>query len=175
MSNYVKQTWADNDSNFPLSAARMAVIENGIYDAHFQPAVRVFRSANQSIATATLTALAFDQTRYDTDNVHDTVTNNSRFTCKTAGKYAITGNVSFAANATGFRRALIRLNGTTNIAAANQLSVTASLEAYLNVRCDYDLAVNDYVELVVEQTSGGALNVLVAGNFSPEFAMVRVA
>ena len=36
----------------------------------------------------------------------------------------------------------------------------------------YELAVNDYVELVVYQSSGGALNVVSSGNHSPEFMMV---
>jgi hypothetical protein len=39
----------------------------------------------------------------------------------------------------------------------------------------YPLVVNDYVEAVVRQTSGGALNVLALGNQSPEFMMARVA
>lgn len=37
MPNYVKQTWTDNNPSFPLSAARMGVIEQGISDAHRIP------------------------------------------------------------------------------------------------------------------------------------------
>ncbi len=38
----------------------------------------------------------------------------------------------------------------------------------------WSMAVNDYVELVARQTSGGNLNVLSVAAESPEFGMVRV-
>lgn len=175
MSNYVKQTWVDGNPSNPVSAARMGVIEQGVFDAHFQPAARAFNSANISIATATTTAITLDSERFDTDTIHDTVTNNSRLTCKTAGKYQITGNVSWAASAGGtFRAVQIRLNGATTIAAALN-SPSASNSSDMAVTTLYDLAVNDYVELMVRQDSGGALNVVASGNFSPEFMMSRQA
>lgn len=39
---YVKQTWTDVSSS--ASAARLTVIENGVYEAHLQQAVRVYLS-----------------------------------------------------------------------------------------------------------------------------------
>jgi hypothetical protein len=36
---------------------------------------------------------------------------------------------------------------------------------------EYSLSVSDYLEAVVYQNSGGALNVNSAGNYSPEFGM----
>jgi hypothetical protein len=50
----------------------------------------------------------------------------------------------------------------------------ASEEVAQTVVSPYSLAVNDYVECVVWQTSGGGLNILANGNYSPEFSMVRV-
>ena len=38
----------------------------------------------------------------------------------------------------------------------------------------YDLAVNDYVEVQVHQTSGGALDIDKSNNYTPEFMMVKV-
>jgi hypothetical protein len=148
----------------------MGVIEQGVFDAHFQPAARVFHSGNQSVANNTETALAFDSERFDTDVIHDTVTNNSRLTCKTAGKYSITGQATWSASPVTAAIS-IWLNGTTFIGRVDLLSVDYR---NMSVTTIYDLAVNDYVELRVLQISGGAINILAAGNYSPEFMMFRV-
>lgn len=172
---YVKQTWTDGVS--ALSAARLAVIENGIYEISLAPAARVFHNANQSINDTTATALAFNSERFDTaagasNTQHDTVTNNSRLTCRYAGKYMVSAAVRWGNNSTGTRRIFLRLNGATLIASD---ICPASNEIDQTITTLYDLAVNDYVEVVVFQNSGGALNVEVQSNFSPEFMMVRVA
>src|SRR6266498_153432 len=113
---YVKQTWTDGSGGAtPVSAARLGVIEQGIYDAHRMPCARVYHNVAQTTTTAIALALAFNSERFDTDTIHDTLTNNTRLTCKTAGVYEIGGGVEFAANATGVRSLQIRLNGTTAI------------------------------------------------------------
>lgn len=175
---YVKQTWTDGVSS--MSAARAGVIEQGIYEVSLAPAARVHHSVNQSITNATNTILAFNSERYDTcagaaDTQHDTATNNSRLTCRYAGKYSIKACVQYAVNATGERRLFLRLNGTTIIAGENKDANTGGAGTIMNIACDYDLAVNDYVEVMVHQTSGGALNVEVAANYSPEFMWHRAA
>lgn len=172
MSNYVKQTWTDGVS--ALSAARMGVIENGIFDAHFQPGCRTGHSANQSLTNSTNTVIAFDTERWDTDTIHDNVTNNSRLTCKTAGKYQISACIAYASNATGDRETSIRLNGTTVIAYDTRSAVNGAV-TIATISTLWDMAVNDYVEVLGFQTSGGALNVTTNAAYSPEFMMVRVA
>lgn len=118
---------------------------------------RVYNSAPQSISNATDTALTFDTENYDTDAIHDNVTNPTRLTAKTAGKYVIQGQVEFAANVTGVRTLYIRLNGTTALAVVDKGAVgVGATDA--GVDTVYDLALNDYVELIVNQTSLGALN-----------------
>lgn len=144
-----------------------------VYDgAPGYPGARVYHSTNQSIPNGVLTALAFNSERFDTDNIHDTVTNNSRLTCKTAGKYLIIANVFFDLNTSGYRELHIRLNGTTTIGRLD-IAGTNNNRA-LVVSTIYDLSIDDYVQACVLQTSGGPLNVLAAGNYSPEFMMVRV-
>lgn len=145
------------------------------FDAVFGAIVgaRVYHNANQSISNTTITALAFNSERFDTDTTHDTSSNNSRLTCKTAGKYQITGQVRWASNATGIRLVFLRVNGSDSIAAVSRLS-TGTVNDDLNVTTVWSLAVNDYVEVCVYQDSGGSLNVTVASNFSPEFMMHRV-
>jgi hypothetical protein len=176
---YTKQVWVDNNGANPVSAARMGVLEEGILDVSQAPAVRVFHNTTQSITSALQTVLAFNSERYDqaagaASTQHDTVTNNSRLTCLYAGIYKITGHIEFAANATGLRLVNIQLNGTTEIARQETLNLGGADPCSLTVTSDYALAVNDYVQLRAYQSSGGALNVTVSANFSPEFMMVRV-
>lgn len=174
---YVKQTWTDGAS--ALSAARMTVLENGVYEVSLAPAVRVRHSANQSIANNTPTALAFnteiiDQAAGGADTMHDTVTNNSRLTCRYAGVYMIVGNAAFAGNATGFRGLSILLNGATSVGAIRSLTIGAGDDTYVNVSTLYPLAVNDYVELFAHHTAGASLNVISSGVLTPLFMMSRV-
>lgn len=142
---------------------------------NYTQGARVYHNANQSIPTATWTILAFNSERYDTDTIHNTVTNNSRLTCKTAGKYLITGQVGIAANATGIRSALIKLNGSELFYLAAILENTSSAYSWAgNVSTIYDLAVGDYVELQVYQDSGSTLNAEVSAVRYPEFMMQRI-
>ncbi len=135
---------------------------------------RVYHNAAQAITSGATTASAFNSERYDTDTIHDTSTNNGRLTCKTAGKYLITANVEWAANSTGTRQCWIYLNNTTIIAIDRRTAMTPPGTTTNNISTIYDLALNDYVELIVFQTSGGNLNLDVAANYSPEFMMQRI-
>lgn len=132
---------------------------------------RVYGSANQSIPNATVTALSFNTERYDTDVMHDNSTNPTRMTCKTAGTYSIKATLSFATNATGWRAVYVRINGTNYVAASRSLSVGGVDALLITIATDYVLAVNDYVEIMVEQNSSGALNVVTVGNSSYEAMM----
>ena len=175
---YTRETWVDDTTL--ATASRLNNIEVGIVDAHKMPAVRVYHNANQSITNTTNTALAFNSERFDqaggsASTQHDVSTNNSRLTCRHAGVYHIIGGCHFAANATGQRTLFLRLNGATAIAYAPRGFGLSSLDSTsLLVATHYDLAVNDYIEMVVYQDSGGALNVLNGANYSPEFSMTRV-
>ena len=171
---YVKQTWVDNNVSNPVSAARLGVIEEGILDASQAPAVRVFHNTTQSATSGVALALAFNSERIDqaagaASTMHDTVTNNSRLTAIYAGVYAIYATVEWAAspvNAT----IRFRIGGATEIARQQFVGDYR----VMNLSHIYAFAVNDYVECVVSQASGGALNVNSTANYSPEFGMVRV-
>lgn len=145
-------------------------IFNVFHSGFVQPQARVFHNANQSIANNTATALAFNSERWDTNVIHDNVTNNSRLTAKTKGLYHIEANIEWDANATGIRQIFFRVNGATVIAAQRHSAASAGT-TQMNISTDYQLAVNDYVETIVLQTSGVALNVLVNAQFSPEFSI----
>ena len=141
--------------------------------AHGSHGARVYNSANVLIGHLGAQALPFDSERYDTDTIHSTVANTSRLTCKTAGKYLIVGGAGWEANLAGDRFLYIVLNGVTALAYFSS-PVRTDGGCQATVTTIYDLAVADFVELWVNQSSGGNLNVLAVGNWSPEFMMQKI-
>jgi hypothetical protein len=157
--------------------AHAAHLAENATDAHAaMPACRVYHSVNQSIASGVLTALAFANERFDTDTIHDPVTNNSRLTCKTAGIYYVFGNISWGTNlTTGTRGLYIRANGTDYIAVVQGNPTTeAGKNTIQNIGCIVQLAANEYLELMAFQSQGSSVDVVAAGNYSHEFGMVKV-
>jgi hypothetical protein len=133
---------------------------------------RVYNSVNESVPNNAATALTFDLERYDSANYHSSAVNPSRLTIPSTGtgKYSVGGCASFDANVNGHRTLLVRLNGAAVIAQSLAQAVTdAAVPTTLNVATEYALFGGDYVELVVYQNSGGPLNVLSTGNYTPEF------
>jgi len=137
------------------------------------PAARVYRTTAQSISNAVANGVGFDAERFDTDNIHDVVTNSTRLTCRTAGKYLIGCNIEWNPNATGERILWIYLNGGTPIAEARGPNNGATAVVGQIATVLQDMAVGDFVEIYVYQNSGGALNLLSTPNYSPEFWMIR--
>lgn len=136
---------------------------------------RVYNNANISITTSGVSqALTFNSEQYDDFAIHSTSVNTSRLIAPRTGVYHIFGHVEFAVNATGSRLIVIYFNGTTDIAVEGKTAMGGGLGTFCSVSTIYPLAVGEYVELVVNQTSGGALNVISAGNRSPEFGMMYV-
>lgn len=146
---------------------------NGI-DAHgTMPAVRVYHNAAQSVASSVGTNLAFNSERFDTNAMHDNVTNNTRLTAKTAGKYLVVGSVYWENNSIGIRGLSIVKNGAIIIAQAMQPAIDAYCSQTISTIIN--MSVNDYVELQAFQNSGISLNVTSTASYSPEFSMVKIA
>lgn len=147
------------------------LVDNVTWLGRDAPHARVYNSANISHTTSgSFQALTFNSERYDTGACHSTVSNTGRLTVPTGGDgiYRIAGIVSFASNATGYRALKVRVNNTTDIIYAQCPAVSGS-GTVLNISGDYLLAAADYIELLGFQNSGGALNMEVVANWSPEF------
>jgi hypothetical protein len=122
-----------------------------------------FHSSAQSLSNDAFTAVNFTSESFDTDNFHDNSTNNTRFTVPSgkAGKYLITFGVRYANNGTGRRIIGVRKNGTTYQPNTIEFpgSSVSGCEPGATVSAIVDLAVNDYLELMAYQNSGGSLNI----------------
>ncbi len=111
---------------------------------------RVTNASAIAVANNTLTYPGFDTERWDNGGCHSTVSNTSRLTEHRAGKYLIFAHIQWAVTT------LPALSGTVH----DMFLATVA-----------NLAVNDYVELRVNQTSGGNLNINVVNDNSPAFGM----
>ena len=134
---------------------------------------RVRKSANQSIPNATVTTVTWDTEDYDTDTMHDNVTNNTRLTIQTAGKYLIVAQSNWASNNTGTRIARIRKNGVDYLASFEQPSNLAN-EASAAVSLVANFIAGDYLEFTVYQDSGGALNFQSSSNVISYMAAQKI-
>jgi hypothetical protein len=141
------------------------------------PATRVTHSSAQSIPDFPPGAtLAFNTERYDTASMHDNATNNSRLTAPVTGIYAVTAEVDWTPDATGTRELTLMKNGSTFIADDDRdgISVVFGGQSQ-SVTAQVRLVAGDFVEVGVLQTSGGSLNVMSAGETSPEFSLTWLA
>ena len=130
------------------------------------PTCLVYHNATQSIANNTFTPAAFNSETNDTDTMHDTVTNNTRITFKTAGIYIITFNCAWPTNGVGERQVNFFLNNTADIAGDSKASAGVTGDVRHSVTHKDKFAVNDYIEARVFQNSGGALVLQVNPRFT---------
>ena len=115
-------------------------------------------ATSQSIANNAAQNVAFDGTEaYDTDSMHDTVTNNDRVTCNTNGLYLFSFYGVFASSATGTRYAQLSLNGTTSYGLV-RIPALSGVPTPLAITMQIPMVAGDYVVVKVFQDSGGALN-----------------
>ena len=159
---------ATSGSASDLSAGTLPAARIHLYAAH------VYNSADETLATATDTALTFDSEREDTDAFHSTSSNTSRLVAPVAGRYVLTVTVRFASNSTGYRMVYFKINGTTFIPGVQTANAISGAVTTLTASASYRFAANDYVEVYAFQNSGGNLAVVATGNISPEVTMQYV-
>jgi hypothetical protein len=138
---------------------------------------RLTRSTALAVPSFAVTAVTFTSAQWDTDNCFSPGSP-TRLTCKTSGTYLIQGSLQLVANSAGPRDLAILVNGLTYIGAQRLANVGASTPAVMNIAATYRLNVNDYVELMVTHyatPSGTNLNIEAVNDYSPRFAMVRLA
>jgi hypothetical protein len=167
---FVDKTWVAEEL---VDAVDMNLIRDNFRATNSYPAASVTHSDHQVIPLSAWTAVAFDTERYDTDAIHDNATNNSRLTCKTAGKYEIGGRGRFDLNNVGWRHLLLKLNGATDLDRDVKPNHGGVVFEPLKVGATCQLAVNDYVQLFVFQDTGAGLGFMKADAESPEFWMHR--
>ena len=158
---------------YPTAAQFNEQISGNISFLANPPACRVRNTVAQNITSGGAPqALTFNTERFDSDNMHSTVSLTERITINTAGIYTITGTMSFSANATGRRHANFTINSASQIAAINVPAVGAGVETTLSLATIWKFAVGEWVEFRAFQDSGVTLQSQAATDVYPEFSAV---
>jgi hypothetical protein len=134
------------------------VIKNNAGVSSFRGA-RVTKSATQSVNNSSDTAVTFNTESYDTDGIHDNVTNNTRLTVPAGVSYVDIGyNLAWASGAADTLRASWITKNGVNIGIGDYRSSKYEQRATVKTG-PIAVTPGDYFQLLVFQESGGALNV----------------
>jgi len=139
-------------------------------------AVRVYRNTTQTISTGTSTAVSYDTEVYDHGGLW-AIGNPTRLVAPVNGIYSAVSSVEFVANATGARFHFWKKNGTTDI-GPSVARLGDGAQDYYNrflVTCQVKLAAGEYLEAIVNQASGGNLNLTTSADFHPLAMMALVS
>ena len=144
------------------------------------PACRAYHNTTISCTTATWTLIQLNSESFDTDTMHDTVTNNSRLTANTAGVYLVTAEAQFTAPSGSPESLQIRLNANGAIGGGSpvatwQTTGNASANQCMNVANIIYLNAGDYIEAFVQQNTGSSQNLAADGGLTtPILTAVRL-
>lgn len=144
-----------------VTASKLNAIHDAVNFLLDPPRCQVFNSVGQAFANgAVAAALNFNSENYDTDGMHDPVTNNSRITFVTPGLYHLSVYLDLPAATYTIYQVQLRLNGTTSIRTQDFVNPGGGI-----VRFPFErpFAANDYIEVLFTQTSG-ASRTTAAGN-----------
>lgn len=117
------------------------------------PGCRIRQTSAQTPATGTEVTVTFDVTDEDNDTMADLA--NERIVIKTAGLYLVGGDCIWTANGTGYRRLLI-VAGGVNVTGDSGMA-SGGIQHYSSACKRVRLAVNDVVQMSVQQNSGAGL------------------
>lgn len=125
---------------------------------HFPDCVARGAAGTLNLVNDTFTYVPFaGSDLYDTVDMHDPAVNNTRITIKKPGLYRLLGRATFVSNASNFRQANLRKNSATDLAYQIVAAVNGSVTTVM-VEHVVQLAAGDWIELMVRQVSGAALD-----------------
>ena len=145
---------------------------------HLNSMASVTPTANQTgLAASAFTTRNYGAETFDTDGVHDNVTNNSRLTAAITGKYLAVGSIRIdGTNITTPVAAVARfiINGGTSVLYGTQVQLI-SVSSVLMITCAalLTLTATDYVEMQGSYQGGGGTYDMV-DNSQDRFALFYV-
>ncbi len=159
-------TWTDPDTvHIPttgnvIPASWGAMVNQNLWHLRNSPETAgAARSTTQTINNETITAVSFTTELWDNANMWVS-SNPTRFRSTVGGRYLFTAFVSFQANAAGQRAVHLRSSSGGGVMFGIQRQNASSSGATV-LCCSgiVGLPVDTYVEVCVEQNSGGPLGV----------------
>lgn len=165
----------------PSQIQALAEATEDAIDNPLVAAAAIYRSADQTITTATWTSIIFQNERFDTDGMW-AAGDPTRLVAVTAGIYTAGGFCSFEANATGARAArIVKGVGGSALEGLAELSVPGIATDIsgaggnaMNVQTrPFVLEVGDWISFDVFHNRGSNLKVLGDIAHTTEFGMIR--
>lgn len=120
------------------------------------PAARVERGTAFAVANSTSTPMQWDSEIRDNYNIFDSGSN-TRLTAPIPGVYLAELGIQWISNATGYRYAIISLNGV--VVSGETKNAANGPDTYHAIAATQTMTTGQYIEATVIQTSGGSLNV----------------
>jgi hypothetical protein len=155
---------------------RVAPSQNAVQkyvDSAFKGGALVYNTGAQSIASdLTLQnpePILFGAETYDSENIHDNVTNNDRLTVPSGvTKVSLSGNI-LCGSGTGHQwRVVILKNGSVAVGLPDSKVASSSLLGLAVSSAVVEVTGGDYFTLAVKQSSGSAQNVSTTSWFAME-------
>jgi hypothetical protein len=140
------------------------------------PAARATSTAIQVTQDEVETTISLNSEVFDTANIHQNATNNSRLTAPVSGIYQINARVKWSFDGGGaYRRLSIRRNGDGgDYIAEDNRTRTIDEDLRQNLSTLATLDAGEYIELRVRQDTGTTLPILPAAGIAPELSMYWV-
>lgn len=119
----------------------------------------VNQATSFNLSNSTATTVSWDNEVYDTDEIHDNVTNNSRLTVPSGVTHVrLSGNYKDSNNTTGWRFIVVNKNGSSMDGAGSQSQSAAGANTHiLNYNSGIlEVVADDFFEMQAFQNSGGS-------------------
>lgn len=141
-------------------AARTATGSTGaalvMPNAYVFKGCRVYKTADQAVSSGGgPVKVTWNAENFDTDTMHDNVTNNTRITFKTAGIYVVLFQLNYTSTPAEISASIL-LNNTTQIAKSSVQQTTFNCDVLCGTI--YSFAVNDYIEARIEPNTSADVN-----------------
>ncbi len=136
---------------------------------------RVYNSADISCSSGVWTTLTFDSEKWDTDNIHSTISNTGRLTCNSAGLYVVTLGLLTEFGAAWSVASRIRYTPSGGSAVTIAAHFKKSDTHYWDMATVYRLAIGDYLTVEFYQNSGVSRAARRGGDYSVEFGIHLLA
>lgn len=146
------------DTVWLLSRGPDRIVLGALSSLNVPPSAKVHRTTNQSINNATDTVITWETSAWNRGSMWNSGVNPSRITAVRKGIHEGGATIRWATSASaGERYACARVNGNS-LSRLGEQGVGYAGVVTLGFDIEGDLNVGDYVEALVFQSTGGALN-----------------
>jgi hypothetical protein len=172
--------WNDDDVRYPISAARMSVLDAALLDVSVRPKVHSYVNATWSLPNATFTNVLMLAEAYNTHGMHSTGSTQYRTYITTPGVYSVNWSVYFPvaiATCTVISIVARVFNNGANSQFLGYAAEIAGTGSYtrLGGQQTQRLEYGDMLDFQAYQSSGAALSMNVNSTYATFLSAILVS